>query len=192
MRITRSGGTALYWYSVITVGTGCIPSFQVSGNGGRGREKNFEAAALKLVQHTIHPFVSKTRLRVSNETRHSTFPNARFQPFGVTSSLIWFSLTLTLSLSLYLSPPSLSLFLSLPLSLSLVFYLQNFISLYRDFLATKTFHGLHLSVMRAFQSPQSVFTLISQAQSSPETELIVVSVTFGFGCLSLSVRFNEE
>ena len=31
--------TALYCYSVITVGTGCIPFFKVGGNGGRGRIK---------------------------------------------------------------------------------------------------------------------------------------------------------
>ena len=39
MRIASLGMTALYCYSVITVGTGCIPFFKLGGNVGRGRIK---------------------------------------------------------------------------------------------------------------------------------------------------------
>ena len=67
MRITWLGRTALYCYSVITIGLGCIPLFKESRNGGRGRKKK------KLT--TIQIFLEKItalrwRLMQNNLNKH--------------------------------------------------------------------------------------------------------------------------
>ena len=53
MRIIRLSRTALYCYSVVMVGKGCIP-IQVGEDDGRGRRTRKNGSAIKFLLHTMN------------------------------------------------------------------------------------------------------------------------------------------
>ena len=67
VRITRLGKTALYCFSVITVGTGCNPFFKVGRNVGRGRIKKSYLGLLRIPPKCFNTSISAWGLEPRKE-----------------------------------------------------------------------------------------------------------------------------
>ena len=66
------GWTALYCYSVITVGTGCLPFFNVGRNSGRGRiKRRFDYSLATLYKRGSQDHVLLSELRPARPSRPS-------------------------------------------------------------------------------------------------------------------------